>query len=182
MGRKNITQVKKPTSKTPSLVNKTDRLENHKKVKMDVSMLRHEKSLKHQRHNKKAAGKRSGFRSFSWALATQCRYKTHLPWRVSRFCLSPPSAIMETPTEKAFGYMPTGNAEQLPFWFVKFTMMLCMETTATMGSKHDPDKPVTTKLQLTLELLNALVDQPLAEVTIPSAKKCCFPKSFGKIF
>ena len=28
----------------------------------------------------------------------------------------------------------------------------------------------------------ALVDQPLAEVTIPSAKKCCFPKSFGKIF
>lgn len=61
--------------------------------------------------------------------------KTHSPWRVSRFCHSPPSSIMETPTKKAFGYMPTVNAERLPFWFVKFTMMLCMETTATMGSK-----------------------------------------------
>ena len=55
------------------------------------------------------------------------------PWRISQFCHSPPSAIMETPTEKVLGYMPTGNAEHLPFWFVKFTMMLCMET--TMDSK-----------------------------------------------
>lgn len=56
-------------------------------------------------------------------------------WRLTLVCHPPPSAIMEMPTEKVCGYMPTGKAEHLPFWFVKFTTMLCMETTATMGSK-----------------------------------------------
>ena len=59
---------------------------------------------------------------------------TPSPWRDSQFSHSPPSAIMETTTQKVLGSMPTGNAEHLPFWFVKFTMMLCMETT-TMHSK-----------------------------------------------
>lgn len=43
----------------------------------------------------------------------------------------------ERPQREAFGYMPTGITEQLPFWFVKFTMILCMETTATMGFKSE---------------------------------------------
>lgn len=38
-------------------------------VKMDVAVLRHEKSLKHQRHNKNAAGKQSWFHPFSWAVS-----------------------------------------------------------------------------------------------------------------
>lgn len=38
-------------------------------VKMDVSMPRHEKSLKHQQHYKNAAGKQHWFHSFSWAVS-----------------------------------------------------------------------------------------------------------------
>lgn len=70
------------------------------------------------------------------------------------------------------------------YWVCTFTWLLWHHQSHLEGCFHmSRFSAVTRNRRVFFSLrFTALVDQPLAEVTIPSAKKCCFPKSFGKIF